>query len=96
MGSCILRKAIQLCQDSNLKVIFPLHDALYIEYNSDDTGAVPLFKMCMRDAFTHFFHKKKKASMIRLDVFKWGPDCENKLYIDERSKEDYERFSKYF
>ena len=78
-GSCILRKAIQLAQKEGLKVIIPLHDALYIEYDSGDLGAMDKLADCMRLAFTYFFKddasRHKKAEAIRLDPNIWGPDC---------------------
>ena len=87
MGSCILRKAVQLCQDAGLTVILPLHDALYIEY--DTTGfhntmeTIQLFQKCMRAAFAHYFWGKNNngknlgklaSELIRLDTATWSPD----------------------
>ena len=43
LGSCILRRAIKLAQEAGLKVIFPLHDAAYIEYSSYDMSRVDIF-----------------------------------------------------
>lgn len=113
MGSCILRKAIQLAQDAGLTVILPLHDALYIEFDSDDLSAVDKLEACMREAFAFYFKGETKAiawSRIRLDADIWSPDYsegefktpggiigkKSKIYVDERSGNDFERFSKYF
>lgn len=109
-GSCILRKAIQLCQDSGLRVIFPLHDAGYIEYPSGRLDLVDLFAKCMRDAFCFYFEDKEGADLIRLDANIWSPDYEDgdfttprglegkkqKVYIDERAEKEYLRFKKYW
>ena len=76
-GSCILRKAIQLCQDAGIKVIFPLHDALYIEFDSQNFSAVDLFAEKMREAFAFYFEgdlKDQALNLIRLDANIWGPD----------------------
>ena len=76
-GSCILRKAIELCQDRGLKVIFPLHDALYIEYPSLRTDQVDIFAECMKEAFAFYFEgdiKKQAMDLIRLDGNVWSPD----------------------
>jgi len=110
-GSCILRQAIKLAQDQGIKIIYPLHDALYAELKSGDMAGVAELAKCMRQAFVDYFtdeETKHKASIIKLDVNIWGPDCKNEkiiyegmsvksqtLYIDERSVEEYERFKKY-
>ena len=110
MGSCILRKAIALAQDAGLKVIFPLHDALYIEYDSEDLHAIDTLSDCMREAFLYFFDDKEAAGLIGLDANIWSPDYKDgqyltpkgmsvkgqTIYIDERSESEYQRFSKYF
>ncbi len=87
----------------------PLHDALYIEYPVNDIGRVDLFADCMREAFIYYFEDKKGAGIIRLDANIWGPDYEDgeavtpggihckkqKIYIDERSVSEYEKFKKF-
>lgn len=110
MGSCILRRAIKLCQDKSLVPIFPLHDALYCEGDIEDMGYwIDLFYDCMEKAFVDFFTDKESASLIRLDGNIWGPDLENgkfttnrgrvlksqDVYIDGRAINDYKKFSKY-
>lgn len=76
MGGCILRKAIQLCQDAGISVVFPHHDALYLEIPSSDLSKVDLILKCMRDAFIFYFEglMKKEAGFIRSDIDIWGPD----------------------
>lgn len=110
MGGSILRKAIQLSQDARLKVIMPLHDALYIEYDSSDLSQVDNFASRMREAFGFYFENRKLAcDLIRLDANIWSPDYEEgefqtpngiigkkqKIYIDERATVEYEKFRKY-
>jgi len=80
VGSSILRKGIQLAQDAGLRVIIPLHDAIYIEYSSDDLSAVDTLTQCMRDAFAFYFEGVKKQQayeLIRLDINIWSPDYED-------------------
>mgnify|MGYP003667017588 FL=1 len=108
-GSCILRKAIQLCQDRGLKVIFPLHDAAYNEFPSFKLEDIDTFAECMREAFIFYFEDKEAANLIRLDINIWSPDYEDgdfttpgglegkmqKIYIDDRSISEYNKFKKY-
>jgi len=82
MGACILRKAVQLCQDAGLKVIIPLHDALYIEYESGDLSKLDKFHECMREAFSYYFEYDEDLAykahyLIRLDCDTWGPAYED-------------------
>jgi len=111
LGSSILRLAIKLAQDAGLCVILPLHDALYIEYDSDDLEAPVLLEECMRHAFAHYFegeYKEIAKRLIRLDVDIWGPDYNDEtisyggltmkkqnIYIDERAGDEYKKFKKY-
>lgn len=80
IGGSILRKAIELAQDEGLCVIFPLHDALYIEYDSNDLTAVDILRECMRKAFAFYFEDKlhtKAYQLIQFDIDIWGPDYDN-------------------
>jgi len=112
IGSSILRKAIQLSQDKGLKVIMPLHDALYIEHDSNDKKSLKILIECMREAFAFYFKgdvKDKALDLIRFDANTWSPDFvdgygvsiydtpvkKQTIYIDPRSKSEYERFKKY-
>ncbi len=112
MGAAIMRKAVQLAQDAGLDVIFTLHDALYIMFDSKDLKAMATLRKCMGDAFTFYYEGKlkEKASMIRMDGKAWSLDFEDgemiakdnfkietqKIFVDKRSKKQYDAFSKYF
>lgn len=77
-GSSILRKAIQLAQDKGLKVIIPLHDALYIE-GKVETHKEDLETLieCMREAFAFYFKddmRSKAYELIKFDAVQWGPN----------------------
>ena len=76
MGASIMRKAIALAQDAGLTVLFALHDALYIEYDAGDYGAIDTLKACMEEAFISFFEgdMKEQAKMIRVDPNTWGDE----------------------
>lgn len=112
MGACIMRKAVDLCHERGLEVLFTLHDALYIQYKVGEEHKMEILQECMRDAFVYYWPKDKKewAKHIRLDPFAWSrnykPNTKIKLktmelevsnlYVDDRSINDYEKFSKYF
>jgi hypothetical protein len=79
-GSCILRKAIELAQDAGLAILFGLHDALYIEYDSHNLSAVDTLRECMRKAFAFYFKdelKDKAYDLIQFDIDIWGPDYDD-------------------
>jgi len=109
-GATIMRKAVAYAQDEGLDVIYTLHDALYIEYDSDDLRAVDTLARSMRRAFVDTFDGDPDADLIRLDANIWGRNYtdgkvitpegmevkQQKYYIDGRAINDYERFKKYF
>lgn len=111
-GAVILRKAIQLSQDSGIVVVAPLHDALYIMFHKSDVTAMDRLADAMVDAFGHFFDGKAKedAKAIRLEAEVWGEDSDKatkyttkdmplvveKVHIDPRGKREYEQFKAYF
>jgi hypothetical protein len=108
-GSCILRKAIAYAQDAGLKVIFPLHDALYIEAKAGDLYAIDTLADCMERAFVETYPKDPNAKLIKLDIDTWSQDYEagilrtngrrkvivKKDYIDPRGREEHEQYKKY-
>lgn len=118
LGSCIMRKAVELAQDNGLDVIYTLHDAIYIEYDSINGTSPIILARCMDQAFRWYFEGETKAkATVRLDADIWSPEFhENKftmeygtpfgtyelpakvqqIYIDERSLDDYNKFSEYF
>jgi hypothetical protein len=111
-GACIMRKAVQLCQDRGLTVIFTLHDALYIMIDSEDLSAIDIFRASMYEAFIHYFDgpMKEDAKLIRMDAKMWGPDIPkgtiytphlfevetSEIHIDKRAKEEYDLYNKHF
>lgn len=103
-GSCVLRRAIRYCQDDKLKVILPLHDALYCEVKTNDE--VVRFKKHMIQAFIDTFPNCPDADGIMIDCYAWGKDADQivtddevhtmKYYVEDRGRADLDRFSKYF
>ena len=78
LGASIMRKGVELCQDDGLDVILTLHDALYVECDSDIeslTEAVSTMYWCLFDAFRHYFidtDQYENSEAIRMDVFAWS------------------------
>lgn len=109
-GASIMRKAVELADNKRLKVIFTLHDAIYIEYKSYDFEAIDNLLFCMDEAFKFYFNKENKKK-IRMDIdtwsrdYKWGETAETpryrrKLilkdkYVTENSITEYNKNKKY-
>ena len=112
LGAAILRKAIQLSQNSNVTVVAPLHDSLYIMFHKDDITAMDRLHDALVEAFCFYFDGKAKenARNIRLDAEVWGMDTDQerkyttknmplaveKVHVDVRGKKEYEQFKVYF
>lgn len=112
-GAAVLRRAVDMAEAKGVKVLFTLHDAIYMEGRVGQEQEILKLRDAMIDGFVYYFKDKLKhyAHQIKLDPFVWGPDykadseitvgkdwlvpCSN-LYVDERSKDDYDKFSKYF
>jgi hypothetical protein len=103
-GSCVLRLAIKYCHEAKLKVILPLHDALYVELKTQEE--VYKFQKIMIKAFCDIFPDNPYAKEIMLDTYCWGKDVDTiitdpnihtmKYYLEPRSIPEFERFKKYF
>lgn len=84
-GSSVLRKAIALSQDAGLKVIIPLHDALYIESKVEDrVKDLETLIDCMREAFAFYFKEfglyQEAKDLIKFDANQWGPGLDEGYY----------------
>lgn len=108
LGAVIMREAVKLAFARGLDVIFTLHDAIYIEYDSGDFTAVRTLVDCMDEAFTTQAKKCGQYVPIRLEGETWSKDytaetdcgipdvaCMSE-YITPKGRKDYERFKKYF
>jgi hypothetical protein len=87
VGACILRKSIELAIGSGLKVIMPLHDALYVECDLKDLEeSADTLAECMKQASGFYFdgEPKKWAESIRLDCEVWGPELNNSKSITKK------------
>lgn len=99
-GAAIMRKAVDLAADEGLKIIFTLHDAIYIQGDdNEEKDSMEILKSCMRRAFQYFFEGtefEEAAGQIKLDEKTWGENRQEKIHIDKRALADYERFKRYF
>lgn len=86
-GSSIMRKAVALAQDRGLDVIYTLHDALYVEYDSNNTDAIDILWHCMEVAFSFYFPGKyRDKAKCRLDAYTWGPDFDNEEVLSRTTR----------
>lgn len=80
-GACVLRRAIKLAQERGLKIIIPLHDAIYIQYPVDKPESIDVLAACMMEAFGYYFQKDALtyvwSQAIRLDYDAWGPNLQD-------------------
>jgi len=83
-GSSIMRVAVSLAQDRGLKVIFTLHDALYIECPTNEVcESLNGLWECMDEAVRHYFKdtNMEQFANCRMDPTIWGPDWNDKVSI---------------
>lgn len=77
IAAAIMRKAVDICVSKGLDVIFTLHDAIYIEYDSQDFSAIEKLKESMKEAFIYYYKgtdMERFAKYIRMDAEAWSPD----------------------
>ncbi len=76
-GASIMRKAVDLAETRGAKVVFTLHDAIYIEgWNKNFERDLSILYTAMKDAFQYYFKDtayEKVSGQIKLDPFAWSP-----------------------
>ena len=91
-GASIMRKAVELCQDSGLKVIMTLHDAIYVEAKLEDEKLYSeLLNKYMKQAFKYYFPN----SEIRVDTKSWGFGTKSPYQIDPRGLKEWATYYEY-
>lgn len=88
-GAALMRKAIILACQRGLRVLFPLHDAIYLYHKEDDLEAPKLLEQCMDEAVSIYF----PGAYIRHET---ETHTHDHLWIEGRSKKAYEQLSKFF
>lgn len=106
-GAVIMRKAVSLCHERDIEVIFTLHDAVYAEMDYSNLTKMRLFKKTMLDAFDIVMAPYRPSVGIRVDGYAWSKKYGNfplkyvddielaTSYFDDKCKAGLERFSKY-
>lgn len=111
-GGDIMRRAVEINEEDLIPINMTLHDALYAIVDYGDWDAVRRFNINMREAFIGYFpEQRENASMIRTDIYGWGPDFDSdqeieiegcgkvffsNIYIDERAADEFDKFKGYF
>lgn len=107
-GAVILRRAVTLAEESGVRVLYTLHDAIYAEYRSFYFNEIEKLKNAMQKAFLEVMSTYGDTVPIRLEGETWSPDySENILtgvenvvalneYSDEKGKHDLTKYRKFF
>jgi hypothetical protein len=94
MGAVIMRLAVDMAVKRGCKVLFTLHDAIYIEDRVGSEEKIGVLMECMREAFQYHYKGTEyfeTAAKIKLDPFAWGPDYPApKVTKDAKGKESRE------
>lgn len=80
-GASIMRKAVDLAVGYGCRVIFTLHDAIYIEGKMNQLDHIEKLNTAMREAFAYYFEGTKyhsAAKKIKLDPKAWGSNFPEK------------------
>lgn len=89
-GSVMMRLAVRKCHDLGIRVMNPLHDAVYIRCaEGDEERIVPLFKKCMTDACYEMFGDSVE---MRGDVDVHRHD---EVWIEDKGRKNYARLGKF-
>ena len=78
-GASVMRKAVDIAVRNGCKVIFTLHDAIYIEGDVGCEVDIAILNDAMREAFVFYYlgtKHEKTAGKIKLDPFAWSPNYE--------------------
>jgi hypothetical protein len=83
-GSVIMRSADFYAYEEGLYVPFTLHDALFIEFDMNDLGAIDKLANCMKKAFVDYFPKNLHhyAEKIKLDITVWSEEYEEGKVVE--------------
>lgn len=108
-GAVIMREAVKRAQNEGLDIIYTLHDALYIEFLSQQFCCIDILVRCMKEAFQHVMSKYGRTVPVRIDGKAWSRDYGSsgsvkqiagvsfmQEYIDKKGEADYTRYKEFF
>lgn len=108
-GAVIMREAVERAEAKGCRVIFTLHDALYIEYPSFEFQHVKNLCDAMSESFKSTLeYAGDLQADIRLEGETWSPDYTEKTatgvknvvampeYMDDKGSRDLKLYRKYF
>ena len=84
-GSAVMRKAVDIAVSRGVKVIYTLHDAIYIQGKTGQEDHIKILMESMREGFAYFFDGTRyeaAANKIKLDPKAWGPQFPDKGEIE--------------
>lgn len=86
-GASIMRSAVIRATEAGLNLVTPLHDALYIIHDEEDTESPKILAKCMSDAVAEYIPDE-----VRMDVDTYTHD---KLYVPPKGQYDFEQYKTY-
>lgn len=88
-GASIMRSAIALAHDAGLKILCPLHDAIYIEHNENDEEAKRTLAECMDKAVTQVLGDRIKIRGDEKTI------TSSDVWVEKKGKAMYESLKQY-
>lgn len=90
-GASCLRYAIRECLANGLKVISPLHDAIYFECDEDKASdIVPLIKKCMQLGVNKALKTEDYTIPVDISIHK-----HDEIWVEEKGKNNFELLRSY-
>jgi len=86
-GASIMRRALILATESDLEVIAPLHDAIYILHPETDSQSVATLNQCMHAASSEIVNIE-----VRTDAKTYH---HGDPWVEDKGRSDYERFKRF-
>jgi DNA polymerase I len=88
MGAVMMRRACRYAQREGVRVLFPLHDAVYIYHPEGDTKAIQTMKDCMNRACSELLD----GFLLRIEDNTYTHE---KLYLEKKGMAQYKAFSQF-
>ncbi len=90
-GSVILRKAVALCQDAGLRVLYTVHDSICVEFPESKMESVKTLRDCMISAFRQVMEPYGQVIDVGIDGHVWSRDfCDGVNWLQEDWEKDFQ------